>query len=1310
MLATYIPELADTELSLDLDIDSIIDSLAIATDSDSITLSANILGIELSVLLGSENGWTLDSITATIPDFGDIVATPTEYSAVDMGNLSEYIPVIDVVEQILPAIEDLLASTSQTITLEGTLLVDNTLVSYSGTVVIDGENLSIQLLAQDGTLTILDLDVVLYNGVLYLDINGIRTALDTSSIELDTSSGDIDLDGILDTVVTLLPSLEPILNDVFAVIDTATSLDYTTIDYGTLVTGMSYVEGVLSVTLDGSILGLGDIDLSIATNNNITLTLTDFDFSNLNLDATVSVYNSGAVTKPTGDYILSFEITLPVDALNTTIVATVSLDLLNGTVELYSEDLLGATLKAKFVDDTIYLQYGNVNVSGTIDEIIALVDILSPLLGETVALEGLLDIDDLLSCAIGIVNSDDSIVLTLGDIVITLDKGDMLTLGSITASIDGMDIAIELASGDIPAVDMSAQYVTVSQLAQILDSAIDALTGESICIDIDNATVTIDGTVYTISGSINISNGIEIELVLYVDNAKVATVDVVILDNIAYIDVNDIKLALDISSGTSDTEIDSLLGYNDTVDSIIMAIVDMLDNIPAIGDIDLSALISSFGFSGDALSVALDLSQFGLGEASVAIDSNMYITVGNLTLANTTLSVDFAGSIGAGSVVRAKNTADYTTNIVLVIDEYNTVYGNIDIYNNIYKFKLDDLYLEIVGRTFYISCGDLLCTGNVDEIEGYIDDLTALADEFFGRHDMGDSGVDTSDILALFSIDIDDIIASLYASVTDTTLEIGATVAGIDIVVNVTDSVISVQLPLGSKVLNVTTANSSAKYFDFNDGLQYVAIEQLFDDYMPLLEELVASNGWHFDLLADIAIDGARYRIEGSIDLVYYSADDYSIGADIIVYSYNSDGSSSPYMTIELGLVDGRIYISYSNQSNNASVDNKLKFAISLTAIEACADVFGDVLDVVPQLAELIDGITDTLVQLGDQDDMNYASILKNVSYIDGQFNVVIDANMLVNELGDVDLTVSKSGNSLQLYINNFVYDGIVIEYAFVTVAPQTAEVGYANIGTFDNSTYNDLDSLEQLLSTFVVTADDTSFYISGSVTADVLGLVDLTVYIDLYVDIVDTNGDGVDEVYIAAKIDRGQLSTTKALCFSDYGGSSYLYYNGLDDTIRVVRDSYSRKLSWFTYVYTLDSADGTVGYDTGWMASSAFMDNFIDYLLDMLNFSNTIENAITDAITDSGDGEGGGSGIEDILASYSYSNSTFSVVGELEPLSSDLGTLYVNIAHDGSDNLTTLYGSTDFLSGLIDLDYSLSLKTPVPDRAYTYAVGRTLF
>lgn len=299
------------------------------------------------------------------------------------------------------------------------------------------------------------------------------------------------------------------------------------------------------------------------------------------------------------------------------------------------------------------------------------------------------------------------------------------------------------------------------------------------------------------------------------------------------------------------------------------------------------------------------------------------------------------------------------------------------------------------------------------------------------------------------------------------------------------------------------------------------------------------------------------------------------------------------------------------------------------------------------------------------------------------------------------------------------------------TQAEATLPYDKTNDHGYDMSKYMDLDTIYELAAALTVTAGNydydgqRSFLIKGDIHGDIdlIKIVEanLVINVTMYADI-DQDGYSYFAVKLTRPYTQGRLAVFPVELYKDKGGDSYILYNTSTKMFTLIRDSISSEdkmrcevvkedgsicgnivtANWLgqykcnthgssklVYAAKKDKAESEVSKPLYYyeIAPSEFMahlmkkaDDSPGYLWDLLNFTDTITNGIIDNIGQTQNEYG----IEDILDSgdsYAYtagaeSGGTFEVKANLKPISSALGVMTVDIAHNGNFADVTAYRS----------------------------------
>lgn len=951
----------------------------------------------------------------------------------------------------------------------------------------------------------------------------------------------------------------------------------------------------------------------------------------------------------------------------------------------------------------------------------------------------------------------------------------------LTVKYDKYSVGVS-GAGDFEFADVSdGESVDLVDLAEkAITSLLPLIKNEGgYAIDLSGVKLTLGNNVYAVNGSVKIDakKNIAVNAQITLNGKPFAKADIKIVDGTIYGEVNGYKFAAKIARNGAVTQsgenakatfdFDKLKGYNAYLDEI----AELIKKFTTIDfkSLEYGKMIDAFGFDAESGELTLELNgeTFGLGEiklsatlgkenvsvslANANITDNVSVSVGNVKLSAT-----------ADEITAPAANEDYTTNLLVRVDDNNAIYARLDFIKGKYSFDLvsgtDDnaknLGVEYDGseRTVYVKCGNAFVKCPIDKIGDITDELKRLAHPLLNEAggQSAEERVETSATLIAFIKDLTD------------DLEISSDENGSNIVTSICESLknlldISINVRIGdgfetcatvivvqlnNKTMLVKNGDCSHKYADF-PAEKCIDIAEVFEDYKDTLKKLadVSDGGeelkksWTFTLGSmNVAVKGKEYSVSLPENLkLSFSKNVTVVDVPKLVLvtdgktktfrlkfayakAYNADGT--------INEDESRLYVTFNDLTIESS---DLKFSVSKTVLaKIVKEDLPGVLSVVPQIGEMLSG------NIGLSNVVNLATLVSNATYDrenDKAISVTIGGDALIAGLGNITLTISnpKDGTvKLDVRSEKTTDEAQNIELRDVslTVAAdeEFADIGYATDG------HTNLDSLQTLLRSFVNTANRTSYRLVGNVPVHLsaLGMVnaDVTIGVDLKIDIEKRKGQS-DVVYIALKLSRTNLNSTAKIAFNDEGGYSYLFFDNVSNTVTIRRNSlntykYCTKcgsfnckksaLHWGLYFESRQLTDvqknNFCGYDVT-VSAEEFKSGMVNYLMEMINFIDGIKNQITKATSSKA------FGIDDILTGYSYGNSAFTLNVDLKPIDDVLGSGVINIRHNADGELVSLDGNLVVLNitgvsctGTFDI----SLAEATEGDAKTTAKNKTLF
>ena len=1136
------------------------------------------------------------------------------------------------------------------------------------------------------------------------------------------------VDGILGLVDTILPMLGDSVGD----------FDLGDIDLDSLLENLTYEiseDGAsCTVSLPLSIVGL-DIDAKLYgkaegdsfTFVNACVMLGDVEIALVPQSWEVE-QRSGAYPEilglldliQNGKISLDAQVALTIDGASFTVDANALIDLATHRIALDANLGKYGSVSAVLADSVAYIKYGDIKLKLKFDDIASLIELVEKYTGVELSTDmpsiSASDILALLSTISATGMSDGGVAfnLTVGDIscgVFLASRGDVWQLDSIAVDFGSVSATV-VPSDEIGEVEVPAdadEYADVMALAEtFVDPIVALFNAQSYALAL-NGKVTLGDSTYTVGATVHIDgSNAYIALTLALGNAKMIDAQLWIVDSVLYFEMGDLRFASKLEQksnvNTSLTLDDikqtltKLQGYNNYLDEIIELALNALDT--KLDDIDFEQLVTKLMFVDGKLTLGINGEAFGLTNFQLALSTSsngVQFALNNLAYRD--VAVDLGGSIAPYTGVISAPNGDFTTNLKVIIDENNTLYANIDLFNKVIKLQLVssgsngktttlDILYSLSDNIIRITNGhNLFVSADINNIANIVNEIDSIVNEFAG----GSADSVAGGLSGLGSIDLKAIISTLRLSAKGSKAELSFDALGLHITATFAGGAIeSIVLPISDGLtLTVKTEPFGVNYADFpTDDAAYVRIDDVFNDYFygdgedqrGAIDTLIHTNSWKFDFVSDSEItvnndDSTvdRYQIAAGSYFVFYfnktEASNIKLRAKLTVNKFGLD-KWNEFIILDIAYIDGRIFVNYdSNSSNN----NVLKATVSVDAIKECLNLLPALYKVVPQIEELINSLGDMMEEAsGGLTLGNLASLFNEVTYNDDKvFTLSLNAG-IIDGLGEIYLSAQQYGNQ-GLQLNNLClgYNNISVNLNNIVVTASQSTVDDEGNKSFDyvdryiatylddnggQGTFMNFDTIRELLAGFVITADNVdadgnrSFAIEGTVTANVIGLAKVNIQIYINVDI-----DKDNNVYLAVKIHRDSATgLAGGLAYDDEGGDSYILLDSKQQTISLARNSIQKqtwcsKCGWIcsksvlhlVYHSNKKVSDyeyhGAMSFEKHMTLSEFAADTptMVGYILELINFSSTIENQITKAL---GNENTNVYGIEDIFKSYSYS------------------------------------------------------------------------
>ncbi len=1308
-------------------------------------------------LQAASNGWNVSGINVSYNGL-DLQVTPEDkfVDVIPVVDGTQYADITDIVNTFAEPISKLIKGGSYGVDFAAALNFNGKGYLLDGYFTYDNVgNIQVNATIGNNEATYINADVVFADGNLYIDLNGIKLAF-----ELPKNNAQIDFAGIVEQLSGIDENVDKFIDVVEGIIGAVAEFDIAQFDFVNLVKSFAYDKesGSIDIIINAQDFALGEFGIGVAVvDGKITATLSNLTVANVCLDIMASV-ESGVdcvVVPNASDYITELKIDV------NGIFAYVQLDMLNKTVRAYA-DIFGEKLVATYVDNKVYVKYGNIKAYIDVTEI----DKLVALISNFVDLDGGIDID-VKGLLDGIFLTDTEngfkVGISLGNIYAQaeFDRVDgMVTFAKANVEVDGVSVNVSLVHGlSYPEITVDDSFINVTDLAEAFVEEIANLIRAQGYEFIVSGNIAFGEKCYGIVANVNYNGGLYVNATLSLDNVQMLNAEVYLVDGVLYADIGGIRLALDISSGAASINqsltqtLEQYFGYNEYVDILLNLIINIVDNANLN---DIPKLIKSLSFDGSALKLTVNGGIYGLSEFDITLVNNDGLNASIDGLAYKDISLNLNANVNVSESAVTAPSGDYSTNLLIEIDEKNTVYANINLIDGIFRFRIGELYITYFDNTVKINYDNqLFVTGNIAYIIEKVKKIDEIVNEFSGA-----DKADLSDTLSLFDgIDLKAILQSLtiFAEAESNFGQIGITVLNMPVKLNLRNGNVE---KLSVQINDDSTVNIKPDvlqyYYEFTGNENYVVIEDVFEDYFETFKKLVYTNSWRFDFTkqSEIAVGQDKYAISsGSYVEFYYkntAQDEFKLRANLTLLKVNAATNQwEQFITLDAVYIDGEIYVTYNG---------KLKATIRKdTLVECYNEVLPELQRVVPQIKTLMDKIIAAMTEVKDIDrTIDFSTVLRNISYENGVFSLTVNGSVFMGSLGDISIMVSQTENGLSLDALSLVYDNISVNIEGMTVSASdivetdnVAQYAVVNdILAYDKSSHIDLNSLKQLLLAFVNTADMKTvdqvtgkdlraFDLKGNLHVN-LGNVDIGVHAKVD---IDEN----EKSFVAVKLERektGSLDIVANAAFDDRGGDSYLYFNGDTERISVIRNSYIKKTIYYTetetyyhctkhdidcnlvagnkYCWRCVSGKNVIGplerevekskngvyidernYAAENLTTQEFANGAFDYILEMVNFSNMIEGQIRDAMNGEKKSD---FGIEDIIKWYEYNAETqaFVLKLDLSAIDSMLGELNLNIYHDGDYNLTKLGGNIKLVS-ILDVTLDLNLQTPTYGVATNY-------
>lgn len=1271
---------ATANLSANIDINAILQGLHIDLAAEQPSLGFAMGDIDLAVNFARvDNCVVFDNISANIGKVAaTICATNETPQIIDTTEMFQDVEaLVDKVLELVnvyTAANGIEANLQTELTVAGKKFFADVTLQYAG-------ELHATLTLRDANATLADIELYYQDGALFIDLNGIRAAVKTDTIaaligQLTGNTTSSVTDTIKSLNIAALNEILQIVTELPQKLENAKLAD--------ILTTLTADNNVWTLTANAETLGLSNFTLSIDANTT-SIILSDLAIGQLtvnSLTANVAPFDGAIEKQNANDYLT--EVLVQVAGIE----AHAQLDAYNMEVRAYAEAFNSRIDLLLDASGTTYVNIGDARLCMNLSQIGQLIDLINKFVKEPITFEQPdINVNEVLN-SIGFTSDNDNgtnLSLAIGNTNIALDLAANALLNSVTVTVGGTDITVSLAqNGNFGAIDTTADYVNVVEvLNAYADNIVKLINAQNFAFDATGE-IAFGENNYGVDANVvyNANGNIYVDATVSFRDVNAISARIWLIDNVLYADVNGLTLKLALGTNKAkaaqpkpiEETLAQFMGYNDDVDVVLNLVCNVINKIDTL---DISALLGTVAFDNNTLSLNVHGTQLELSDFAVTVEkaaNGLSAKIDNL--AHKHISVNLAATVAATDEIVVAPNGDFSTNLAVAIDENNTLYANLDLIAGVYRFALVNtqsggcLYVlysngsfKVVKPETTLNAGDAVSvSGNIAAIKDIVVKIDYMVKQLSNGLPIefnpdGTVPEYNGSILGNnpFSgvLDLKELVKSitLLADTSSDTVLAKLSVFGMNVEITVSGgenpTIENIYLPLGMLNLELNARPDTLHtYADFDSVGEYVEIDKVLSDYYPTIAELVQTNCWKFEFKQGLEITISD-KVTGTTDKFRIAPNSY------VEFFYNQKMSGEftlrARLAVQIPSADGNNWqdlvtldILFGKDENNQqrlwlTYNNDLKLTVAMDSIYSCVGLFDELKAAIPQIGTLIDSMLDTMAQIkGNLENVDYTTIIREIAYNSetSVFDLTLNAGVLLSNLGDLSLQVSRDAESMTLNKLHLTYSefddqnvvsktiSIVLTELKVSAAKKitATESGHVNtledydistsaadyVKTYglyngDTDSYNtsnfiSFDSLPELLKAVIDTANKTTFAIDGLITAklDVSSYVgnvlsgavklSLPIMLSVRVDRVQ-HTDGTEDVYIAAMLQRfdtkASILGSKHSIYNDKGGQSYLYY---DSTVEYVDANGNTQHGWF-WVSRYPNTDQTS--DEAWTETS---------------------------------------------------------------------------------------------------------------------------
>ncbi len=1075
------------------------------------------------------------------------------------------------------------------------------------------------------------------------------------------------------------------------------NLDLATFDVDSLLDNATLVEqeNTATVTIP---LALGDsaINAQIVFNKGEQITVNNV-VAQIGDVAVEIVLNNDIVMEERGEgyyaitpllQILDENISLQMDIGN--ITAIVNINLTTFEIDVFVPDLtvgecaLGDVV-AKVVDGTVYANALGLKVKLALADIPTILDKLAFANIELPDFDVLKNVDatavvkEILN-SLSMSDTQDGITVgatALGydfDISLAVEDGGY-SLSEITTSVEGNNVKVTLFSGDVNSID-SADLNNYSDVSTLFDIIVDNQINLSVkAFDLD------------IDVNINLADGTALAKTTLFDQtlyAKFAnqTVYVSYKGLNGYVQLADLDKVLD--------KLGIFVGEIILPDFSAITIKDVIDSLTVV---DADVVTAGLSVCGIDVSVVLDKTN-GLQVSSITA------TVGQTTItAAPSQKANFDGFTATQyyNLASLLDIIDESGKISVTVQAFDTtIYATIDLPNNQILVALDqfEILVDLNENVAYVRYPGVSLKLNLDEIDVVLRELEPIITRFITQEEFDSIKLDAFD-----NINVEDVISSLVVTESDDALNVSLSLATLNANVTV-DKVESNLIVSGGTITigsveAVFSTSATPLDFTFDKTETYIGVTELVQTFAPALKNILTLDNLYASMTATVVSGNQIFELTECEVLItnVYTAPKARVSLTVKITTNNADGTTSvsehkiTLIYLDPTLVgEGEIntYFTYDDTSNADVFEGTFTTVNFYETLNIVKQIYANMPELQTTLKPFIVADENSMPKFMDIN-VDFAKLINSAFFAEGVLSVDANGKAVLSDL------------SSTVWINLFSQDGLLCldidDLAFDnTVLSLNARVGEAPSGVITDdkfvftpsSSASDFSSINEMLHALEKTSQERHFFIDAKIDLTGTGLLSLLkvtdkINVKIYLDVID------GKTYFKAEVKRDNVNLVVMDVWSDYDGTSYVYFDP-DTQIIYVHNHYRTKGgSWLRPTYT--EHDEYIKY-----TADQFAQDPLTAIFDILHISSDLKDIINSET--SKETKVSTATIDNTFKSYSYNGAdTFNITLDLAPLTTDINTVSVAIKHDSEFNLVGLNATANMMS-ILDLKLTASLTT----------------